>query len=308
MWMRTLLVGSLLIVVISDGRRANSQAPVPQRAQQSAPPGQTNDPAQPRAETPHEANQKSPPLPLSTVQELDPGTRAVRERERKREVEILEKLAKPISLEHAETPLKAVLDELRKALGLEISYDVVALRDAAIDPSATPVTLSVRDVSGRAALQTMLEEWNLDWVIRNESLWITTLDKANTSLTTKVYKVGDLVVAEGDKEVDFDSLIGMVKSTISPQTWSESGGAGKIAGFGDGQNSVLVVSQTRCVHEEVLQLLTDLRAAGARTAKKVVVHPSGSILGSMLSPGISVSAPNGSRAQQNNSARGSRNK
>jgi hypothetical protein len=303
MWMRTLLVGCVWIVIVSDGRHVSSQVPEPQRAQRSAPRGQTTAPAQPRAEPPREADPKSPPLPLSTVQERDPGTRAFQERERKREWEILEKLTKPISIEPVEKPLTEVVDEFKTALGLQILFDAVALRDAALDPSAMPVTLSVRDVSGRAALEMVLEPWNLDWVIRNEALWITTRDKSSTLVTAKVYKVADLVFAEGNEEADFDSLIDLVTSTIGQQTWSQVGGPGTIAGFGDGQNSVLVVSQTRQVHDEVVQLLADLRATGARAAKRAPADGAGS----MMSHGVSANAISGSRAP-NSSARGSRNK
>ena len=58
---------------------------------------------------------------------------------------------------------------------------------------------------------------------------------------------------------DFDTLIDLVTSTIQPDTWTDNGGQGSISGFPRG--SLLVVSQTDDIHEDLQQLLNMLRAA-----------------------------------------------
>ncbi len=61
----------------------------------------------------------------------------------------------------------------------------------------------------------------------------------------------------GAAMADFDSLIDLVTSTIQPTTWDEVGGPGSIAPFET--NLSLVVSQTQEVHEELADLLDQLR-------------------------------------------------
>jgi general secretion pathway protein D len=62
---------------------------------------------------------------------------------------------------------------------------------------------------------------------------------------------------KGGSQADFDTLIDLITSTISPQTWSEMGGPGTIQGFDT--NLSLVVSQTQEVHEQIADLLQQLR-------------------------------------------------
>ena len=61
----------------------------------------------------------------------------------------------------------------------------------------------------------------------------------------------------GGAQADFDSLIDLITSTIRPDTWDEVGGPGSIAPFET--NLSIVVSQTQDVHEEIVDLLEQLR-------------------------------------------------
>ena len=61
----------------------------------------------------------------------------------------------------------------------------------------------------------------------------------------------------GAAQADFDSLIQLITSTIQPPTWIDVGGAGSIAPFET--NLSIVVSQTQEVHEEIVDLLEQLR-------------------------------------------------
>src|SRR4029079_14123547 len=56
---------------------------------------------------------------------------------------------------------------------------------------------------------------------------------------------------------DFDSLTELLTSTIAPQMWQEVGGPGAISGYEN--NLSLVVSQTQEVHEQIADLLDQLR-------------------------------------------------
>ncbi len=57
--------------------------------------------------------------------------------------------------------------------------------------------------------------------------------------------------------IDFDTLIELIKSTVAPDTWEDAGGAGTIAEFPG--NLSLVISQTQEVHDQIRDLLQQLR-------------------------------------------------
>jgi len=62
----------------------------------------------------------------------------------------------------------------------------------------------------------------------------------------------------GGAQADFDSLIDLIESTIQPDTWQDTGaGQGSIAPFEI--NLSLVVSNTQEVHEQIVDLLEQLR-------------------------------------------------
>ncbi len=61
----------------------------------------------------------------------------------------------------------------------------------------------------------------------------------------------------GGAQADFDSLIDLITSTIKPTTWDDVGGPGSIAPFET--NLSIVVSQTQDVHDEIVDLLEQLR-------------------------------------------------
>ncbi len=56
---------------------------------------------------------------------------------------------------------------------------------------------------------------------------------------------------------DFDTLVDLITTTVKPQTWDEVGGPGSISRFP--HNLSLVISQTQEVHEEIVDLLDQLR-------------------------------------------------
>jgi general secretion pathway protein D len=61
----------------------------------------------------------------------------------------------------------------------------------------------------------------------------------------------------GSSLADFDSLISLITSTVNPTSWDGVGGPGSIQPFET--NLSLVISQTQQVHEEVADLLEQLR-------------------------------------------------
>src|SRR5215471_2907524 len=112
------------------------------------------------------------------------------------EQKILEELQNKTQLEFGDNPqsLKDVVDFIRTKHNIEVVLDQEALKQAGLDPAATLISKSLKDISLRSALKLILQDFNLTYVIKDEVLQITTKDKAGTELVTKVYPVGDLVL------------------------------------------------------------------------------------------------------------------
>jgi general secretion pathway protein D len=61
----------------------------------------------------------------------------------------------------------------------------------------------------------------------------------------------------GGTQADFDSLIQLITTTVKPSSWDSVGGQGSIAPFET--NLSIVVNQTQEIHEEIVDLLEQLR-------------------------------------------------
>jgi len=109
------------------------------------------------------------------------------------EEKIYRELGNSTDLEFADTPLSDVVDFIKNKHEIEIQLDSKGLTDAAVDPSA-PITRSVKGISLRSALRLILEEFDLTYVVQDEVLKITSKEKADEILTTRVYPVADLVI------------------------------------------------------------------------------------------------------------------
>ena len=131
------------------------------------------------------------------------------------ETKILAELEKPTKLEFIDTPLEDVIAQLKEYHQIEIQLDRGALDDMGIGTD-TPVTRQLHGISLRSALRLMLGDLDLTYMIDNEVLMITTREKAESRLTTRVYPVADLVVP------------------IQPPTMGGMGGMGMMGGMGGG--------------------------------------------------------------------------
>ena len=157
-------------------------------------------------------------------------------------------------------PLTDAIDYLKDFHKIEIQLDKKAMDEAGIGTDTT-VTKNLKDIPLRSALRLILHELGLTYVVENEVLLITTNEAAEARCEPVVYPVADLVEKYRDRNgnitPDFDSLIEMIQSTVAPSSWDEVGGPGSIAKFDT--NLSLVLDQTQEVHEEVVDLLEQLR-------------------------------------------------
>ena len=59
-------------------------------------------------------------------------------------------------------------------------------------------------------------------------------------------------------QLSTDELLAILKSTVSPESWDETGGHGVIVPT-DGEPARLVIAQTQRVHEQIVDLLAQLK-------------------------------------------------
>ncbi len=174
---------------------------------------------------------------------------------------ISEKLENEVTLDFDNTPLTDVAEFLSKQQEVGIHIDAKALSAAGVSTDQ-PVSCKAKDISLRAALGLALSSSGLTWVIRNESLVITTLDDANAHPEIRVYPVRDLVTvedAQGNSSQDYKSLLDVVRESVQPASWTEIGGAGTIKFLAT--SGSLIVSQPADVQREISALLETLRKA-----------------------------------------------
>ncbi len=179
---------------------------------------------------------------------------------------ILAKLGIPLSVDWKEKSLGDVIAELQAKLKVPILLDQKALDDIGISVDA-PVTLKVDEISARWILSLATRSVDLTWLIDGEAVLITTSEEAENRRTTRVYDVTDLVITDLCPAGDFDSLMVVITSTLSPCTWDEVGGPGSLAPLSVGPKRLLIVSQTFLGHTEITQLLAMLRGVRELCAK-----------------------------------------
>lgn len=166
-------------------------------------------------------------------------------------------LGKSLSLSFQNTPLTEVVGSFARQLAINVVIDNESLTEEGI-PTDTPVTLQLKQVTGRSALELLLQPLQLSAVIENEVLLVTTAAKEKEKLVTRTYPVSDLI---GPNE-DYQSLIRMLESSTSGQWLSSHGEGGTMTELQTAGS--LVVRQTPAVQTQVLNLLRQQREAQKR--------------------------------------------
>lgn len=175
------------------------------------------------------------------------------------EAKILAALDQNTELEFVDQPLSDVIDFLKERHGIEIQLDHNAMTDEGIGTDA-PVTKNIKGISLESALDLMLGDLKLTYVVRDEVLLITTKEVAEHLLSIKTYPVADLVAREDGAALgdDCQSLIELITNSIGPTTWNEVGGTGSIQEFRSAR--AIVISQTFAIHRQIERLLAGVRA------------------------------------------------
>jgi hypothetical protein len=112
-----------------------------------------------------------------------------------KEEKILESLNKSVGVLFKDRPFEEALQELSNQIDQPIFLDKKSLEDLGLDLSRR-VTFS-GNVSARTALRAILQSNGLTFVVKDEMIQVLTLEKAQQTLVTRSYYLGDLVAGTG---------------------------------------------------------------------------------------------------------------
>jgi len=170
---------------------------------------------------------------------------------------IMEALAKPISVDFENNTLSSVLEWLGKVMGVDLITDKQALEEVGATYE-TMITLKMRNVTARTVLRKVLADLNLTYVVRNESIQVTSVARAKEMVTMRTYYIGDLVgyvnpnlppaLNQVQMLQNIALLVNSITRQIDPQSWHSNNpdAPGTIA-F-DPITMTLVIKQTAEVH------------------------------------------------------------
>lgn len=174
----------------------------------------------------------------------------------------------PAPVVDVDQALTKFVAELQSKTGLPWRVDRKALEDAGIEATCR-LKGKFTQISLRSLLNLLLKDHDLVWRVIDESIVITTSEKANAHLETRVYLVGDIVKMKFDDGTfndEFDELINVIRMNLEPTTWDQVGGPGSMRGYQ--KTHSLVVSQTAPVHNQIALLLNAIRRSKAFALRK----------------------------------------
>jgi hypothetical protein len=196
------------------------------------------------------------------------------------EEKILLTFGKPTTVDFQETGLEDAINFLKDYHDINIWIDKTVLADQGVQLD-TPVTLKLAGVRMESVLNLLIRPSQLDYVIEDDVLKITTGFHAREIMFTLTYPVRDLYPSgnrveseatggdEKNKKGPTDArtmgdLERAIRQTIEPKSWddakgNESKAPGTIAYVG--ASGSLVIRQSWPVHRKILKLLRDLREA-----------------------------------------------
>jgi len=163
-------------------------------------------------------------------------------------------LSRPIQLERRQKPFRHVVEELNRRVPISISIDLKSLEDEGISVD-DPVDLRCDGVSLRAALNQLLNQWQLGYVNQPDGILISTMDYVEQHLETQSYPVSELARVPGEPRNDFNPLMELATTIVGPESWEDVGGPATIQALPSGS---LVIAQTAENHVRLRDLFDSL--------------------------------------------------
>jgi hypothetical protein len=186
------------------------------------------------------------------------------------ELKIEQSLSDDVSVNFEDAPLSDVVKCIGNLAEINIFLDIAGLEDEGVTANTT-VSLNVEGIRLKSALNLLLEPLRLGYTVKDDVLKITSRMKQQGELVTVNYPVADLVLpgrsalpgdagGKPDVQADFSSLMNRISTTIQPDSWEERTGPGSMMPYRTTLS--LVIRQTEAVHDEIADLLGQLRGSG----------------------------------------------
>lgn len=165
-------------------------------------------------------------------------------------------------IQYLDTQFSDVINDLSLRTRAKFRLDVEALAAEGKGPE-TLFNATARDLSLASALNQLLKEHELTWLVEKDGIVFTTLAAAAARPETKPYSVAFLADKEGS--IDFDEVSEMLMQSIEPNSWRAKGGeVGAIAKIAS--KKLLMITQTGPSHRSIAALLKQLESPRKLTA------------------------------------------
>jgi len=159
-----------------------------------------------------------------------------------KEKALLKALNTPVTVAFKDSRFQDVIDYLQTLTNIPILLDQTALDEAKI-ASDTLITVKVKEVTVRTLLRKILGDFSLAYIIKEESIQVTSALKARETMITRTYNIGDLVDTGGLDALRFgnpgistvqivqnvNAIIDLIQTSVDPDSWKKNGGQGTIA-------------------------------------------------------------------------------
>ena len=186
---------------------------------------------------------------------------------------IQEALQSKVDFSFPKTPLPKVLDSLRDQHGINIFLPADVLENEGLKPDH-PVSIAMKGVSLKSALEMILKPLNLDYVVDNEVVKIMPAYEANRTYKMRIYPVADLCSTPEDYDILRDVIRNARLGEWKPDGINQLGPS--VTSFGNGvsaqnhafeggtisilpRSQSLVISQNYDAHNAIVEFLSLLR-------------------------------------------------
>jgi hypothetical protein len=170
---------------------------------------------------------------------------------------IMKALGATIAVDYKDSPFKDIIDDLQKRTGMPIVVDPRGLEEANVKYETT-LTLALSRVTTRTVLRKVLGELGLTYVVKDQTVHITTPVRAKSMLSVRVYSVADLMpvvdmrLPYGFSQIQayqtLQMLVVNITQTVEPESWEVNGKGGLGTITFDPVRFMLIVKQNAEVH------------------------------------------------------------
>lgn len=159
-------------------------------------------------------------------------------------------LLRDVKLRAGTQPLETLLVDLARQNDIPLEFDRATLRDEGV-ALEDPVELHDAEVTLGSALRLICDQFQLNAVVRQGMVTVTTSARAGEIVETRVHPVGALV-----PEDDYSELISLLTWAVDPDSWGDQSGPPPV--YCVPAARALVFRQTPEIHEKMAVFFSEL--------------------------------------------------